>query len=402
MSSPAVQFFYLLGSTPELSWLELSRTFPDSCQIKRNSNQVATSISLPPEKTAEQVLSLLGGTVKIAQVVMELPNNEVKSISAEITNYLNQDDKRVHFALAEWGRDHLPKIEPQVIKDQLTSLGKSVRYRTGPRSGLSAAILLHESDLQEIIIIGTNSQTYMAKMVAVQNIDQWQIEDRAKPFAQHERGLLPPKVARMMVAIGLGKTIFNIQTGQQAISLWDPFCGSGTILFEGLLLGIPSVFGSDIDAESIQGTERNWQWFAQEFSHLLAKQPVLKAFQTDATKISSAPFAEASISHIITEPFLGKPTPDIKQISNIQSGIERLYRGMFKAWRPWLQPNATVVCIFPKWQIVGEFKQKTYDLHRLIDFLEPIGYTTASDHVVYARPGAVVQREIWHFTYQKN
>ncbi len=402
MSSPAVQHFFLLGSTPELSWLELSQTFPQICGLERLSTQIAGSRLLPPNTTPVQILSKLGGVVKIAQIISELPANQGEIITKEIvTQLLEQDANRVHFALAEWGRDHLPKLEPQTIKKQLTDAGKSVRYRTGPRSGLSAAVLIHENDLQEILVISTNDGTYLAKTTAVQNIDQWQIEDRAKPFAQHERGLLPPKVARMMVAISLGTSIFNPQLLTSSTKLWDPFCGSGTILFEGLLLGVTTNYGSDLDLESIEGTEKNWRWFADTFQDKINPQQSLIAFQSDATNISSPPFEPQSISHIVTEPFLGKPTPNVNQIINIQSGLERMYKGMFKAWKAWLQPKATIVCVFPKWQIQGEYKQKTFDLHKLIDFLEPIGYTTSSEPVVYARPGAVVQREIWHFTYQQ-
>ena len=399
MSSPAVQHFFLLGSTPELSWLELSRTFPDICGLIRISNQLAGSRLLPPQISATKVLTLLGGVVKIAEVISNLPDDE-ELIVSEIVTYLKQGENRIHFALAEWGRDHLPKVEPQLIKERLTQEGKSVRYRTGSRTGLSAAILLHESDLQELIVISTNDGAYLAKTSAVQNIDQWQIEDRSKPFAQHKRGLLPPKVGRMMVAIGLGKTIFDTDNQKSTLALWDPFCGSGTILFEGLLLGLPIVYGSDIDTESIDGTEKNWQWFKRAFQNQLADQQQLVSFQSDATNVQNPPFDSSSISMIVTEPFLGKPTPDFRQIVNIQSGLERMYKGMFKEWKQWLKPGASVVCVFPKWQISGDYKQKTFDLHRLIDFLKPIGYTTASDPVVYARPGAVVQREIWHFTYQ--
>ena len=401
MSSPAVQHFFLLGSTPELSWLELTQTFPKICGLERLSKQIAAARLLPPNTTPTQVLAKLGGVVKIAQIISELPTSQSESVTTEIIAHLSQNTDRVHFALAEWGRDHLPKQEPQTIKKQLTDAGKSVRYRTGPRSGLSAAILLHENDLQELIVITCNEGSYLAKTTAVQNIDQWQVEDRAKPFAQHERGLLPPKVARMMTAIALGTAIFDSNSMKADTKLWDPFCGSGTILFEGLLLGVPAVFGSDLDAESIQGTEQNWSWFAKAFADQLANKQTLLAFQSDATHLDTPPFETRSISHIVTEPFLGKPTPNLKQIANIQSGLERMYRGMFKEWRTWLQPKATIVCVLPKWQIDGEYKQKIFDLHSLIDFLEPLGYTTSSEPVVYARPGAVVQREIWHFTYQQ-
>lgn len=399
MSVSSLHFFFLLGSTPELSWAELESSLPESCQLTRVNQTVAGVTQLPQDHTPIQVIDKLGGTVKIAELRQVLDQSEADAITSAIVTQLQATSGRIEFSLAEWGRDHLPKLDPQVVKQQLVAAGSSARYRESSRIGITAAVLLNTPDWNEMVVINGDDEVFIAHTVAVQDIDQWQIADRGKPFAQHQRGLLPPKVARAMVNLALGTAIFETDA-VSATTLWDPFCGSGTILFEAALQGVSQLYGSDLDQESIAGTEQNWAWFQPTFAERVPGSTQLTSFAADATNIEHPPFAPNSISTIVTEPFLGKQTPNPKQIPNIQSGLERMYRGAFKAWRPWLQSGAKIVIVIPKWQSRQTHKIHEFHLHKLIDFLEPIGYTTTSEPIVYARPHAEVIREIWQFQFR--
>ena len=60
------------------------------------------------------------------------------------------------------------------------------------------------------------------KLVWRHQAKEWYKRDRLKPFADGKKGMLPPKVARIMVNLALGKSYKSSQV------LLDPFCGSGT------------------------------------------------------------------------------------------------------------------------------------------------------------------------------
>lgn len=401
MPSQTPSYLFLLGSAPELSWWELSRTLPINTNLSRLSSHVAAVSHLPKSISPQDLIETLGGIVKIAHVLAALPDNQpTTATQAIVEQLLVIDQNRIEFALAEWGRDHLPKLDPFEVKELLTDAGRSVRFRTGPRVGISAAITLHQSSVQEMVIATTDQGTYLASTVAVQNIDQWQKRDRQKPFAQHRRGLLPPKVARMLVTGAIGPALLEQNLG--AVSLWDPFCGSGTILMEGMVLGITAQYGSDLDQVSVEGTQRNLVWLQGVLKNQSTESAMPTVFQADATNMQSPPFVAESISHLVTEPFLGKPTPQASQVPNIKRGLEKMFRGAFKQWRTWLKPGATVICIIPKWSVEKNGRQHEVTLHELIDFIGTIGYTTASGPIVYARPNAIVQREIWQFTFAGN
>ncbi|MCB9802118.1 MAG: hypothetical protein H6774_03460 [Pseudomonadales bacterium] len=383
-----------LGNTPDLSIAEITRVLSADadCSITQINLHFCKIITT---RSAQELQSLLGGTIKILRHETTLSQNAgVEDITKSVLNtLLSQDTHKVVFSIAELGRDHVPKFPVQTIKQTLIEKGKTARYVTGSRTGLSASVLLHQKQVQEILIITTDQETIIAKTVAVQNIDEWSAVDRKKPYANRKKGMLPPKVARMMVNLALGPAVLT--DIPDTTNVYDPFCGTGTVLLEALQVGMTSIYGSDQDSQAVVGTNSNIGWFATHFE----SSPVAHVFEHDATQ--PVPLEPNSISTIVTEPFLGKQTPRPSQVEHIFTGLERLYLGAFKHWRTILQDGARVVIIFPNTTIRFKKKQRTYNLHSLIDKLETFGYTSLSKPLLYSRKNAAVQREIRQFEYRK-
>jgi hypothetical protein len=103
------------------------------------------------------------------------------------------------------------------------------------------------------------------------------------------------------------------------------------------------------------------------------------------------------VTHIVTEPFLGKPTPQEAEVANIFKGLEKLYLGVFKQWQTILADQAEVVIVLP----LVETSRHTFNLEGLIDKLANLGYTTVFQPIIYKRPQAIVQRQIIKFKYQR-
>ncbi len=380
------EYLFLLGNTPALSVAEIRAVFSQADLIQEHetilkmvTDQVLTS----------STIDALGGTVKIFTVLKKYTNQPASFVTELHDTILDEcaRDKtnKVTFALAELGRDHLPALELATVKNELIASGLKVRYVEGSRHGLSSAVLSHKKVL-EYAVIQTSAGIYLTRTIAVQNIDTWTFKDRSKPFANRKKGMLPPKLARIMV---------NLATGgapQEGAYLYDPFCGTGTILIEALESGI-SVIGSDMDGESVAGARQNTDWFKQELDLAIPAH----VFQSDVSR-AVLPIRE-KITYLVTEPFLGKQTPQPDQLSGIFKGLEKMYMGAFKHWRSMLVPGARVVCIFPCIQKSHTPGYPDVHLHKLIDKLAEIGYTTTSETVVYHRPQAVISREIYQFTY---
>lgn len=385
------RYFCFYGQTPNLSHAELQALSGTNSIVYHPELNVA-EVELNSDTTATELQKKAGGIVKIARSLesFEHTGNPDQEKIVDLTlEYLEEashyHSKRLSFAFAEIGRDHLPAIEVSDIKRRLADQDISARYHTGSRHGLSAALLSHQT-LTEIIVIQTHTELFVTQTVTVQNIDDWSFRDRQKPYADRKKGMLPPKVARMMLNTALGQ-LPSMDTPR----IYDPFCGTGTVLMEGLLRNV-EVVGSDQDTTAILGCQNNLEWLIREYELSVPTPPV---FVKDATQVSKRDLPEL-VDAIVTEPFLGKPKPQLAAVPGMIKGLEKLYLGTFKNWREILKPGAVVVMIWPK-VVLGS---KTFTLDSLIDKLGQLGYTTISEPIEYARPQAIIHRQIHQFRYQ--
>ncbi|MCA9368961.1 MAG: 50S ribosomal protein L11 methyltransferase [Pseudomonadales bacterium] len=383
-------YHFLFGNTPEFSLAELRAVARSTIRIIHTHELIGTA-ELASDDQAIALLNQLGGTVKVIRELdlLEKPSNEdIIEIATKALIRETEKDKVV-YGLAEIGRDHLPVFDAISIKNHLKNLGYKVQLKDGPRGGVPSALLLHKSFVQEICLIGTNSGTIIGKTVAVQNIDAWTEVDREKPYADRIKGMLPPKVARMMLNWGLES--FDIDS--QPV-IYDPFCGSGTVLLEALAVGKTNLVGSDLDPVATKGTKTNIAWY----SDVLTMSVTPEVMTGEVSKVTPT----KKIDLIVTEPFLGKPRPNPAKVPYIFKGLERLYKGAFKHWTQVLADKATIVIVMPTVTIEDKSgKKHTFSMKKFIDSLGNLGYTTSSEPIEYSRSQAIVRRTIYKLEYNK-
>lgn len=199
----------------------------------------------------------------------------------------------------------------------------------------------------------------------------WQKMDRGKPYLVPSKGLLPPKIARQMVNLAIGKELDPNK------SLLDPFCGSGTILMEAAHLGL-RVVGADIDKQQLAGSEKNLEWVKAKYKLVFA----------DAANISQ--HLNESVDFIVTEPFMGKTKFQVDEIDNITKGLSKLYLGALKDWQKILAPEGIVVMAFP----VFNPKRKKIVTGDIVDHPSLSGYNVRVRGIFYSQPHAQIEREI--------
>jgi tRNA G10 N-methylase Trm11 len=209
------------------------------------------------------------------------------------------------------------------------------------------------------------SKVYIAKTLVVQDFEDYGRRDYQRPVRDEKQGMIPPKVAQIML---------NFAEAKPGETLLDPFCGIGTIVQEGVLLGY-RVLGSDINPGAIAGSEKNLEWFrnrykipqgkfhvevsdAKQVSKLVANLVKIGAFQT--------------ISGIVTEGYLGPmytkfPTPP--EIEKNFKELEELYTASFQDFLKFLPSGGKVVICFPAYKHF-----KGYTPLPSLDFITKIGY----------------------------
>lgn len=394
------KYISILGNTPELSTQELISVLGES-NVTQISD-VYAEIMVSDDQKAQELINILGGTVKILKQIEILPKGTpaedlenkivetLMSIQEGWTAKTGEKFNKVQFAISELGRDHLETLNYHNVKTQIQEHGKTARFIEGSRHGLSAAILIHKKNIIELNLIQNEDSILFAQTLSTQDIDNWTVVDREKPYFDRKKGMLPPKVARMMLNIALAD---NSEVKPQDGTLLDPFCGTGTVLIESLQKGVKAI-GSDLDLEAVAGAKKNLEWFKE----LKDIDTDFEIIMSDAANIR----LKNKVDYIVSEPFLGKPKPNIAKLPYIYKGLEKLYLGAFKNWTNLLNNGASITIIFPMVEYRDEKgRKKAYNLDSLIDKLANFGYTTLSKPILYSRPQATVQRQIYRFKFNK-
>ena len=364
-----------LGRIQELSLLEISRLFSQF-----SPDKMLGDFAMVEETSPEVFIATINKSGGVKRALKKLAEVEQSEVLNWIVEYL-KTQPRPTFTLNFHDEKNEVFISPTEVKKELKSAGVSSRFIEHS----STALFLHHPDTIDLIGIIHDDKVIIAQTIWVQNIDDWTLRDRVKPYRDRKKGMLPPKLARVMI-----NAISSEIQNQKSKQLYDPFCGTGTVLMEGSLLNW-KVSGSDLSAEAVHGTATNMHWFSTKY----AQPEPERLFISDATqtRIDQLP---GKIDAIVTEPFLGKPQPKSHELPNIFKGLEKLYLGTFKQWTKILQPGGEVVIIFP----VVETPTKTFSLEKLIDNLKSLGYNLVSGPIIYRREQTIVQRAIYVFKFE--
>ena len=194
--------------------------------------------------------------------------------------------------------------------------------------------------------------------------------------------MFPPKLAQILINIsGAEKHVF------------DPFCGSGTVLQEAVLMGLNSS-GTDISKEMVKDAKINMEWL----SKITGKDYNYSLNQADARSLTSNQLPDENFT-IVSETWLGpllKTCPSPLELPKVQREIEDLYRSFFENLKKIVSFPISLVFTAPY------HKYKT-ERHFLPNLPEILRLNTKIIHLssherpslFYERKNQVVGREIW-------
>lgn len=236
-------------------------------------------------------------------------------------------------------------------------------------NGDSEWLLLLDGDVCRIV-----------RVLGHQDIDDFTRRDRGLPVLDMKRGMLPTKLARMMANIALGTKPLSVGD-----VLLDPFCGTGRILIESVLVG-SSVLGADIDPSAVEATRQNLSWASTAYP--IEGYDPEQILVSPIDKLSSLVSA-GSIAAIATEPFLGVPANRLPTVEEREVRFQELvpqYEAFLRAGHELLRPAGRLVAVFP---MIGE--QSLFG--RFVDRLPQFGYHLL-DSIPVTRSDQWIARDI--------
>ncbi len=408
-------FFFILGKNVRLSRAELSSYFErkqiESTLVCETAEAVIFDMTgLDPLHV--YFLDELGGALKAGIV---LGQGEFPVISLEVQMLLMQ--RAVSFHTIEKGKEkftfgfsgyglgdkkalHSLGIS---IKKSISAEGVKCRFVTSREQTLSSVVVaknrLVEKSGMEVVFLKapTPRITYFGRTIAVQDFESYALRDFGKPARNPRAGMLPPKLAQMMI---------NLAQAPRNGSILDPFCGTGTILMEAYLMGYTNLWGSDISDQAVGATRKNLEWLV--FNKRIKKVNLKQVFVYDAGGISSQ-IKPQSISAIVTEPFLGPPlrgNESREKLSGIIDSLTEMYASALSEFKKILTKNGRLVMVWPVFRYGGErlflpLEVKMQELgFRRVGARHGVplrGSTSERTDFVYAREGQKLEREIWVF-----
>ncbi len=413
-----MQSLLVLGRQPSLGIAEVESLYgPEVVQIIHDQ---AIIVDIDPCLLA---YNRLGGSVKFCKVLTTLDTSTWRDIedflkSTAPKHSVNMPDGKMRLGLSIIGIKNvsLGQLEASglSIKKSIQKTGRSVRLVPNKTPELSTAQILHNQLTGptgwELVLIRSGNKTIVAQTVKVQDIVSYTRRDRERPKRDSRVGMLPPKLAQIIINLAVGKipteqlsSICDIPAEATLPiphleqTILDPFCGTGVILQEGLLNGY-RVYGTDLEPRMIQYSETNMKWLTSEDT---LNEKSIRLSVGDATNTNW----QLPIDFVASETYLGCPFTEFPQAEVLAQTItdcNQILKRFLKNIHNQVPPKTRFCIAVPAWQIrPNQFKRLP-----LIDQMSDLGYNQVSfEHIkdeplLYYRSDQIVARELIVLTTQ--
>lgn len=402
-----------LGHQPHISIAELAAVIPGFTILHEFDKKIITFESSMPLN--EKVMDILGGTVVLAEQI-SADNVSVRDIPKILVQEMESvRGKKVIFGLRAHGipSKHI-KILYRECKEALRRRDRASRY-VGTEKKPAAAVILHQQGMLngkgglELVLLAGENRFWVGRTIAAQNVDEYTWRDMKKPVRDTTVGLLPPKLAQIMLNFGLW--LQNQDKKEKELKkfkplkgvIFDPFCGTGVIPIEAMLRGC-EILASDVSQKAINGCEKNIEWLRKE-RKILKKDIASTVWKQDATKAFAL---KTKPDVIVTETTLGTPMdgrPSQKDATKEKKDNEAIQAGFLRNAAENL-PGVDIVCTWPVWRT----KTQPIFLEKIWDVIEELPYEAVlpiqrEDHdrptLFYRRSDQYVGREIVLLRYKK-
>lgn len=384
----------ILGRQSHISLAEL-----DSLYVK-NVEQISKEAALINTETFD--IEHVGGTQKAGTVELEIPSSDWRTVSTKIQKHyetkLKDVDYKVTIGMSLYGFERTkPKDITQLglkLKQVLKQGKVSVRLIPNSTNALNTAVSHHNKlglskNKIELLIVRSGAKTIVAESTGAQNITAYARRDQERPARDAFIGMLPPKLAQIMINLALG------HPDSTAKSILDPFCGTGVVLQEGVLKG-HNVYGSDLNPKMIDYTIRNLNWLKETHS-LKAEGTVVDVREGDAMNFT---WSEANtLDAVVCETYLGQPfsaAPSSVRLAEVRKNCNFIITQFLKNISPQVASGTKFCLAVPAWRDLN-----TQRITRL-----PLAMTTESsfglikhnhDPLLYYREDQIVARDILIF-----
>ncbi len=388
---------FVLGRDSDISLSEIRSLYKDSHNIEILSPQVCYV-----DINSEEVdFARIGGSIKLARLISVNKSSEnyeqLLYFTSSVLEKLTEDNNsKINLGISIYQSNlslkNLNKFKMD-LKNHLKSTGKSIRLIPNSSMSLSSAQTFHNNldrkNNVELIIVYSQHSYYISQVTAVQDIDDYFNRDRMRPKRDTRVGMLPPKLAQIM--INLASVKLKTINGSEAPLLLDPFCGTGVVLQEAQLMGY-RIMGTDLSEKMVAYTKENINWLSAEY-HLNRNL----AFFFDVGDATNYRWPERP-NLVVSEVYLGPPLtqkPSLDMIHKYRDDCQTIFKMFLSNLANQLNSGAVLCLAVPAWRFKDIFVGLT-----IVDQLNDLGYNQVKFEsvnqlpLIYHRQGQFVARQL--------
>ncbi len=419
----------ILGRQPFIGVAELERVFGG-----KNVNILCAEAAIVDCKAIN--IQTFGGLIKSGKVILNIPASNWRQISDKIifecTKQWSNFGGKITLGISAYNFQITAREVQKIgitLKQRLKKSNVSMRLIPNTDVALTTATSHHnklglsDNKVELLIVRTNNNQTIVALSTGSQNITAYSKRDQARPMRDAFVGMLPPKLAQIMINLAVGSKAdgANFQSGplepefvkapgpltdaarrrtatessnssdlQRSITILDPFCGTGVILQEAALMGF-SVYGTDLSEKMIRYSRDNLNWLAD--THHIQFEWYLHEDDAMTAKWRQP------INAVICEGYLGQPfsaPPSPAKLAEVVKNCDHIITEFLKNLRSQIEPGTPVCVAVPAWRDkdghfthlpitnnVGRFGYKPYEFMNV-----------SQNDMIYYRTDQVVAREL--------
>ena len=405
-----MQSLLTLGRQPALGIAEIEALY--GADVVRSVGDSAVILDVDPCILA---FERLGGAIRFCKVLKTLDTVSWKQIEKFLLQmgpgHAGQmPEGKMQLGLSLYGFDiDSRQIEATglSLKKAIRKSGRSVRLVVSPDHELSTPQVIHNNltgpNGWELVFVKDGPQTIVAQTIRIQDIASYTHRDRDRPKRDAKVGMLPPKLAQIIVNLAAGKlgqneltSICDIPADQPIPptilnqTILDPFCGTGVVLQEAQLMGYHS-YGTDLEPRMISYSQANLDWLNAEYRTTTDS----KLETGDATEHTwSTPIDIVAGETYLGKPFTSAPEPDV--LAQTANDCNLIIKKFLRNLHAQLTPGTRLCLAVPAWQI----RPDTFKHLPFIDQIEDLGYNrTRFEHVqneqlIYYRSDQLVARQL--------
>lgn len=381
-------YIAILGRQPELGMAELERQV-GTANVSWLSREVART-SAPLDVTQ------LGGAIKAGKLIEDLTARSWSELNKKIIQYYTDkwkpSDHKITLGISVYDYDISPRDVQKLglhLKSSLRHHDVSLRLVPNEHQFLSSATSHHNKlglspqKIELIIVRSRDGVFVVGESTGAQNISALARRDQGRPRRDAFVGMLPPKLATIMI---------NLASGQSPpkLRILDPFCGTGVVLQESLLLD-HDAYGTDLSQKMVDYSRENTAWLLEKY-RIERNVPIELGDAMDYTW-------RGQIDAVVCEAYLGQPfsaPPSSKKLHEVRGNCNHIISRFLANIHDQIAPGTPLCIAVPAWiDIHGHYTRLP-----LINELASLGFerihleNVDTTRLIYARPDQVVAREL--------